>query len=739
MTLRQLFIQLRRRAVARDAASQRTPYPAGPAKALVLAFAGGAYLLPPRAAHIYSPAAGGAAYAFGAGAYSGTPNFCNSMIACSCVIPLPIAGVIPAPVGAAACGLERSGLCSGSRGLVCARVSKRLGQNGRRQHTWTPPPAQPNPAPPHRKPLHLLNRALRVHPAHKLHEFVVLSHRHLDLQTSVHQRRHPRRKSTENAHNESSALQGLLITALKRLVTEKSALLGVSTQMFVQAPERFVKKNIWHTCHKMKLCPYPGAPYTQAYDPVVLESERSIYHLLRQHVPPGSPTFHQYLDAPPASALDLGCGMGLWLMDTARTWRTIRACTACSSPPATRPRPSTTPPRCSLASCPSGSLEFKKCSSEAPQLDFEPIHRPFSGVEHLVISILSLGLLPTVDVAVDDAKMPLTPVPPRASVAVVEGMTPMGTAPELTLSASSMSIHPAFTADSSGLWSMQCTASLDQRVFMHAPEPLWAAAADIGGCAAGACARVLQGRTVCVEWPTSFHLKLTLVELAELAEEWLRASGRGLQAWMVMVEWEKEEREGKNREKDRESVPKEAQRVVRRQLMLFKSPEESDEEEWDEEEVGVPSPAPVLESMVTPLAKGALTWVPPSKWDAPPGVVRSASFEGAVAPSPSSKTVTATESTKTVTTAASTKTLMQLAPPRTESPQLPTPTPTPTPASAPPPCTTRRCTRTAARPPSRRGVRMVQRELHGALNINEGMRQSYSASLKGDKAVDPEG
>jgi hypothetical protein len=39
----------------------------------------------------------------------------------------------------------------------------------------------------------------------------------------------------------------------------------------VHAPDRFVKKNAWRTRHRMKLHPYPDAPYMQAYDPVVLE------------------------------------------------------------------------------------------------------------------------------------------------------------------------------------------------------------------------------------------------------------------------------------------------------------------------------------------------------------------------------------------------------------------------------------------------------------------------------------
>ncbi|KAJ6601325.1 hypothetical protein DFH09DRAFT_900463, partial [Mycena vulgaris] len=91
----------------------------------------------------------------------------------------------------------------------------------------------------------------------------------------------------------------------------------------VHAPVRFVKKSVWRTRNKMKLHPYPDAPYMQAYDPIVLENERATHHLLRRLSPVGSPTFHNYAGRPPPSrALDLGCGAGFWLLDAARTWRT---------------------------------------------------------------------------------------------------------------------------------------------------------------------------------------------------------------------------------------------------------------------------------------------------------------------------------------------------------------------------------------------------------------------------------
>ncbi|KAJ7640958.1 hypothetical protein FB45DRAFT_738323 [Roridomyces roridus] len=83
---------------------------------------------------------------------------------------------------------------------------------------------------------------------------------------------------------------------------------------------RFVKKSAWRTRYKTKLHPYPDVPYPQAYDPVVLQSERATHHLLRRLAPDGSPVFYTSAQ-PPASVLDLGCGAGIWLLDAARTWR----------------------------------------------------------------------------------------------------------------------------------------------------------------------------------------------------------------------------------------------------------------------------------------------------------------------------------------------------------------------------------------------------------------------------------
>jgi hypothetical protein len=52
-------------------------------------------------------------------------------------------------------------------------------------HTLTLSPAQPNATPADGKPLHLQNRRLRIHLAHKLHEPAVLAHRDLHLHAYI--------------------------------------------------------------------------------------------------------------------------------------------------------------------------------------------------------------------------------------------------------------------------------------------------------------------------------------------------------------------------------------------------------------------------------------------------------------------------------------------------------------------------------------------------------------------------
>ncbi|KAK2461466.1 hypothetical protein APHAL10511_005929 [Amanita phalloides] len=83
------------------------------------------------------------------------------------------------------------------------------------------------------------------------------------------------------------------------------------------------KRDNWIRKQYATLHPYPEeAPYMQAYDPILLDNDRYTDLLLRRLMPSGSPTFHDYGTKPPLSVLDLGCGLGHWVLYAADIWKT---------------------------------------------------------------------------------------------------------------------------------------------------------------------------------------------------------------------------------------------------------------------------------------------------------------------------------------------------------------------------------------------------------------------------------
>ncbi|KDR85662.1 hypothetical protein GALMADRAFT_205035 [Galerina marginata CBS 339.88] len=87
-------------------------------------------------------------------------------------------------------------------------------------------------------------------------------------------------------------------------------------------PQTFVPMNIWAKRHNMKLHPYGSeAVYMQAYDPILLENDR-YSELLLQRLSNGYPSFYDYGKKPPATALDLGCGEGHWVLFASSIWKT---------------------------------------------------------------------------------------------------------------------------------------------------------------------------------------------------------------------------------------------------------------------------------------------------------------------------------------------------------------------------------------------------------------------------------
>ncbi|KAF4612428.1 hypothetical protein D9613_004190 [Agrocybe pediades] len=82
----------------------------------------------------------------------------------------------------------------------------------------------------------------------------------------------------------------------------------------------FTARNRWLKRQNMKLHPYRNeSNYLQAYDATTLESDRCADLLLRR-LSHGSPSFYHYGDKPPATALDLGCGEGNWVIWAASIW-----------------------------------------------------------------------------------------------------------------------------------------------------------------------------------------------------------------------------------------------------------------------------------------------------------------------------------------------------------------------------------------------------------------------------------
>ncbi|KAG6868568.1 hypothetical protein C0993_001015 [Termitomyces sp. T159_Od127] len=86
-------------------------------------------------------------------------------------------------------------------------------------------------------------------------------------------------------------------------------------------PVRSKSKNHWMKRFNMRLHTDYGAPYMQAYDPVLLENDRQTHLLLRRLNPLKNPSFYDFTGEEPISVLDLGCGAGHWLLEAASYWK----------------------------------------------------------------------------------------------------------------------------------------------------------------------------------------------------------------------------------------------------------------------------------------------------------------------------------------------------------------------------------------------------------------------------------
>ncbi|KAF7302556.1 Methyltransf-25 domain-containing protein [Mycena chlorophos] len=596
--------------------------------------------------------------------------------------------------------------------------------------------------------------------------------------------------------------------------------------------QTFQQKTHWRVQRRVKTHPYPDVPYMQSFESTVLESERYSHQLLRRLLPDGSPTFHSYKHTPPQSVLELGCGIGAWLQDAARVWRTTQfvgldlvnvalpavtdgtlpnvrlqlgdflnyplpfgkntfelvrmanlalcvpfdrweallrevnrvlvpggrleliddqtifsygdapaeespeelALTNNLTTPTTAatgsstPRPSATPdtsaffdsdsddesdegkPGSSIASGsdsaserssftdtastligdPSerGSVEIKKLSSDfgpAPRLDFEPTHRPFSGVEHLIISIPPPSPLATVEIAVDGTT-PLTPIPPTR--AVVHD-TPLLSATSLAAS-SSVPSSPGTVettladAGPAGPWANQAESARDlERVYQRMLSTQFGVHTKPSEVFPAVLSKVFPG----VEPHATMHLKLAPLDAPHRDDLIVMGlSERRKKERMVTTptiqEWTTETAipQGLSaKAAERLGIagpgPATSPNPLRRQQTmssLVGTPEESDEDDFSDDDLfsdsDLDSPSLVVpKAGRPPLERGVSDWVAPNEWDGPPEPPRLQRMGSApmlqrmdstpLLASSSSKTITPSLSSKTITASSSSRTI----------------------------------------------------------------------------------
>ncbi|KAJ3485484.1 hypothetical protein NLJ89_g11897 [Agrocybe chaxingu] len=137
--------------------------------------------------------------------------------------------------------------------------------------------------------------------------------------------------SSESPSSDDSPLRSPSLSLSSPQKTEDTPKLSSRKRMLkntkqgdIDPAHHFVPKSVWAKRHNMKLHPYQGdAPYMQAYDPILLESDRYT-DLLLQRLSNGSPSFYEYGKRPPANVLDLGCGPGYWILHAANVWKNTK-------------------------------------------------------------------------------------------------------------------------------------------------------------------------------------------------------------------------------------------------------------------------------------------------------------------------------------------------------------------------------------------------------------------------------
>ncbi|KAJ6486116.1 S-adenosyl-L-methionine-dependent methyltransferase [Mycena vitilis] len=354
----------------------------------------------------------------------------------------------------------------------------------------------------------------------------------------------------------------------------------------------------------MKLHPYPEVPYMQAYDPVVLESERATHFLMQRLRPVASPTFHDYKNTPPASVLDLGCGSGLWLLDAARTWRSTQFVGLDLVDIAVSPLTDGSTQNVRLV-----RGDFLKYALPFPDRHFELVRManlalciPLPKWEYVLREVARVlapgGRLELVDdqtlFADDEEGEPPTPVGQASLLASAPRPTSTTPTPTSVSPPTSDSAPPTpsplpspslpeptppptpapVEETSTGPWSTQRAAARDmERVFLRMLITKYGLHTRVADVLVPMLARVFcAGRTSGrVEQPTNMYLKLAPVGVeeregvvrqertsSESERERESLDGKSVRSWMTTVEWEKEKekegsvRKGKTSKKEKE-------------------------------------------------------------------------------------------------------------------------------------------------------------------------------------------
>ncbi|KAF9486494.1 hypothetical protein BDN70DRAFT_16626 [Pholiota conissans] len=132
----------------------------------------------------------------------------------------------------------------------------------------------------------------------------------------------PQRRSPLGVHQVTTPPpQTLPERTSKTSATNKVSFEGDGSGQLFSSAHTFLPKDIWAKRRNMKLHPYhTEIPYMQAYDPMLLESDRYTDSLLLR-LANNQPSFHDFGKRPPTTVLDLGCGEGNWAVNAASYWK----------------------------------------------------------------------------------------------------------------------------------------------------------------------------------------------------------------------------------------------------------------------------------------------------------------------------------------------------------------------------------------------------------------------------------